>query len=85
MQLVQINLIGLREPIGKHIVTRKLVNRGTADKPMFEVVHVPFEFPPVADLTQEPSEIILRILMGVKQPYSDLPEIVGLLDRVPRA
>jgi hypothetical protein len=85
--LTLMNLIALREAIGRYIVTRKIVNQVSADTPKFEVVHVPFEFSPVADLRIEPSEVVLKVLLGQKQPYrDDFPDnFAPLLARIPRA
>jgi hypothetical protein len=63
-KLRTVALAVLRDEIfPKHICHRVL--KGTPDKP--EVGYEPFAFPPVADLTREPDERALHIMLGIKQ------------------
>jgi hypothetical protein len=82
-----VSLTILRELFDRHIVTRRRVNRGTQAKPVWECELYPFAFPPAGDLRTEPTEVILKMFLGVKpQPYGDLPDnFPSLAARAPRA
>jgi hypothetical protein len=53
------------------IATVRLVNNGSADTPIWEVEYPAFEFPAGSDLSKEPDEQVLIILMN------DLKALVG--------
>src|SRR5262245_21010626 len=86
--LVDGKLIGvtpaiLRDIFARYIVTKGLRNAGTAEEPIWKVIFKPYEFPLVADSTQEPSELVLHVLLGLTQRGSGLESIVPLQERVP--
>jgi hypothetical protein len=68
----------LREVIGRHIVSLRLVNRGTTDAPTWNLEYRPFDFPRVADTSREPDEkvllalsaaLLLRVAKGPSKPF----------------
>jgi hypothetical protein len=68
----------LREVIGRHIVSLRLVNRGTTDAPTWNLEYRPFDFPRVADTSCEPDEkvlialsdaLLLRVARGPSKPF----------------
>jgi hypothetical protein len=77
-QTVPCNINILREVIGRHIVSLRLVNRGTTDAPTWNLEYRPFDFPRVADTSREPDEkvilalgaaLLLRVAKGPSKPF----------------
>jgi hypothetical protein len=77
-QTVPCNINILREVIGRHIVSLRLVNRGTTDAPTWNLEYRPFDFPRVADTSREPDEkvllalgaaLLLRVGKGPSKPF----------------
>jgi hypothetical protein len=77
-QTVPCNINILREVIGRHIVSLRLVNRGTTDAPTWNLEYRPFDFPRVADTSREPDEkvlialsaaLLLRVAKGPSKPH----------------
>ena len=72
----------LREIITRHIVSIRLVNRGTTDVPRWESEYYSFDFPLGADTSKEPSEqvlinlmnrLILLVARGPSEPFKLTP------------
>jgi hypothetical protein len=70
-KLVPATLAVLREVIGRHIASVKLVDRGEFG---LNVEYYAFDFPPVADTDKEPDQRILLSLVDI---------LVGLVARAP--
>jgi hypothetical protein len=71
----------------QRIVTKRLVNRGTVDKPIWESEFCPFDFRPAADTRVGPNDRVFNALLTgtVPEGFAGRPLAGGgLLGRVPK-
>jgi hypothetical protein len=83
-KLTQVDLRSMRSLISKYVKTVRLVNKGTADQPRFEVEFHEFEFRPDADPEFEPGQndlasLITALVSMVSKP--NRPIGVSIQDR----
>jgi hypothetical protein len=62
-RLVAINKDILRDIIARHIVSLRLVNRGSTSDPIWEIGRRPLDFPIMADTRDEPDQRVLLNLI----------------------
>src|SRR5262245_54448333 len=58
-RLVAVGKDVLREIIRKHVVSLRLVNRGSTNAPLWEVEYFEFDFPIAADARERPNQQVL--------------------------
>ena len=62
-RLVAINKDILRDIVARHLVSPRLVNRGSTSAPVWEVEKFSFDFPVVADTREQPDQrVVLNLI-----------------------
>ena len=76
-RLIAVNKDVLRDIIARHIVSLRLVNRTSTNDPHWEIENFSFEFPIVADTSEQPDQrvlldlieaLVLRAAKGPSEP-----------------
>jgi hypothetical protein len=91
-RLIAVNKDVLRDIIARHIVSLRLVNRASTNDPRWEIENFSFEFPIVADTSEQPDQrvlldlieaLVLRVAKGPSTPHQlTLQQLREVRDRI---
>jgi hypothetical protein len=91
-RLIAVNKDVLRDIIARHIVSLPLVNRASTNDPRWEIENFAFEFPIVADTSEQPDQrvlldlieaLVLRVAKGPSTPHQlTLQQLREVRDRI---